>query len=217
MESDGKIKVMIAVDEMILRNGIAATIASENMDVVAQTDSNGNIQKLLEDTHPHVLIISDGFSDTSGPELIKEVKNIYPDVGILVMSPLVNNTAKLKALLDAGATSCLPIYASPKQLIAAIKSIYHGQTAGCFELVKQIISKNATPEITAAQDCPLNRREQQILTLISQGMTNKAIGKQLEISDRTVDSYFRNIFSKLSVSTRTEALYKVIKNDWLDI
>ncbi len=217
MESDAKIKVMIAMHEVLLRNGIAATVTSDNMEVVAQNDGDSDSLDLVTSNHPHVLIMSDGFSDISGPDFIRQVKNIYSDVGILVISPLENNIAGLKALLNAGASSCLPLYATPVQLLAAIKSVYHGQTAGCFEIVKKVIAEKPASAINNNQNCPLNWREHQILELAGHGMTNKIIGRQLAISDRTVDSYFRNIFSKLSVNTRTEALYKALKNNWVEL
>jgi DNA-binding NarL/FixJ family response regulator len=127
------------------------------------------------------------------------------------------------ALLQAGANGYLLKTAEIEELVRAIRTVAAGKSALAPEVtgkvVAQFTSGKSLPDIlTESQDNydGLTDRELDILKLVGQGLSNKQIGKQLFISDRTVQAHLSNIFSKLNVNSRTEAVMHAVRKGWID-
>ena len=94
---------------------------------------------------------------------------------------------------------------------------YCSQAAATLDVLQNIVSEMSKPGNKALVPTSLNPRELEILTLASKGLSNKDIADRLNLSERTVGAHFRSIFGKMSVNSRTEAIYKALRNRWIQI
>lgn len=138
----------------------------------------------------------------------KEVK-----VGILILTAYDDNPY-INAVLQAGANGFILKTASPEEIIKAVKDVYEGKS-----VLDPIIAHRVIKKLTKGQDDylyeSLTDREHEVLGLVAKGFTNKAIGVQLTISDRTVQGHLAHIFSKLQAGSRTEAVMRAVSLSWL--
>ena len=156
-----------------------------------------------------------------GLEATRRIKAECPDVKILILTAH-DDDEYVFALLQAGANGYLMKTADIDELVKAIRTVAEGQSmlapsiAG--KVVAQFSGGKSLPDVLShSQDqySGLTERELGILRLVGKGLSNKQIGKELYISDRTVQAHLSNIFSKLGVSSRTEAVMVAVRNGWI--
>ena len=120
----------------------------------------------------------------------------------------------VNAVLQAGANGFVLKTASPEEIIKAVKDVHEGKSVLDPAIAHRILKK-----LTRGQDDylyePITDREHEVLSLVAKGYTNKAIGVQLSISDRTVQGHIAHIFTKLQASSRTEAVMRAVSLGWL--
>jgi DNA-binding NarL/FixJ family response regulator len=157
----------------------------------------------------------------SGVEATRRIKAEHPDVRVLVLTAH-DDDEYVFALLQAGANGYLLKTAEIEELVRAIRTVAAGQSALAPEVAGKVMAQfssgKSSPDVltdTQAQFDGLTARELSILELVAKGMSNKQIGKQLFISDRTVQAHLSNIFSKLGVNSRTEAVMYAVRKGWL--
>ncbi len=212
-----KIRIVVGIRDYLLRNGICSTIRDAGMTLVGETDNDDTLIELISQHRPDIVVISFTIPDTNRETLIRRIKKMLPTVGILVICPEEEVESSFKSLIVAGAGGCIQENATKEQLIQAIHSVYFGQVAASLKVVQQVLADTSRPGQSDVVPSPLNSRELEILQLAIEGMSNNDIAKQLSISKRTVDTHFSSIFGKLSVRSRTKALYKALKNNWITI
>jgi len=171
--------------------------------------------ELVSQHKPDVVILDFTLLDKKTKKLIKQIKEIVPQVGILLVSRKRQDTSCLTLAITAGASGCILANASQQQLIQAIKSIRCGQLVADLGLAQGLLSGKDLSKKVGFISNPLSQRELNVLRMASEGMTNKAIAEQLSVSKRTVDSYFRSIFGKLATTSRIQAINLALKNSWL--
>jgi DNA-binding NarL/FixJ family response regulator len=134
-------------------------------------------------------------------------------VGVLILTAY-DDDPYVFAVLQAGANGYVLKTASPGEIIQAVRDVHEGKSA-----LDPAITQKVLAQITSQRETPqiehLTEREMEVLTLVAKGYTNKAIGAQLDISDRTVQGHLAKIFTKLNASSRTEAVMRAISFGWL--
>jgi DNA-binding NarL/FixJ family response regulator len=120
-------------------------------------------------------------------------------------------------LLQAGASGYILKTASSEELIQAVRAVYRGESALSPEVTGKVVAQLTTgrPLGARSQEEALTGRELEVLQLAARGLTNRAIGRELGISSRTVQGHLANIYGKLCVSSRTEAVTRALQRGWI--
>ena len=214
------IRVVLADDHAVVREGTRQLLEREDDITVVGEASNGKSAiELVESLQPDVVVMDVRMPDVGGVEATKTIKKRFPKVEILVMSAY-DDDEFVFALLEAGASGYLLKTAPVKDLIKAIHEVAEGQSALDPVVARKVLRQfttGAPRKKTEVSYESLTEREQQVLEWLAEGKTNKEIGEVLIISDRTVQTHLSNIFSKMGVSSRTEAVLTAIRRGWIKV
>jgi len=151
--------------------------------------------------------------EASGIEVTRWIRANQREVGVLILTAY-DDDPYVMAVLQAGANGYVLKTAAPGEIIRAVRDVHAGNSA----LDASIVQKMMTQVASGANPMPvekLTERETEVLEAVAQGYTNKAIGVQLGISDRTVQGHLAHIFDKLQASSRTEAVMRAVSLGWL--
>ena len=216
MSQNPPIRVLLADDHAVVRAGIRQFLEhSGDIEVVAEANDGVEAQALIEQHRPDVAVLDIQMPKASGIEVTRWVRSQYREVGVLVLTAYEDDPYVL-AVLQAGANGYVLKTASPAEIIQAVHDVDAGQSALDPAITQKVMEHMFGQKSAAAQAIePLTERELEVLTLAGKGYTNKAIGAQLGISDRTVQGHLARIFNKLQAESRTEAVMRAVSMGWL--
>jgi DNA-binding NarL/FixJ family response regulator len=208
------IRVLLADDHAVVRAGIRQLLEhSGDIQIVAEASDGEAAQGLIQQHHPDVAVLDIQMPKASGIEVTRWVRANLPDVGVLILTAY-NDDPYVMAVLQAGANGYVLKTASPEELIRAVQDVHEGKSVldGSItqKLMAHMFSGSKTPVVEELTD-----RELEVLSLAAKGYTNKAIGVQLGISDRTVQGHLAHIFGKLQANSRTEAVMRAVSLGWI--
>ncbi len=211
-----KIKVLIADDHSLMRQGLKQILELENdIEVIAQASNGTEAVKLARELQPDVILMDINMPEVSGLQAIKELKERKSPSRIIVLT-IHEDREYLFKTLQMGAEGYVLKDAEPSVLIEAIRTVYKGQnyiqSNMTTELVKEF-NRVTLRDKDKGEKKKLTAREIEVLELIAEGMINKEIAKQLYISEKTVKNHVSNIFKKLNVSDRTQAAIYAFKHN----
>ena len=149
----------------------------------------------------------------TGIDITRWVRANYPKVGILILTAF-DDDPYVMAVLKAGANGYVLKTASPTELIKAVRDVYIGKSVLDPSITQKLLAQLSHPADTLPVE-QLTDREMEVLGLAAKGFTNKAIGVQLGISDRTVQGHLAHIFDKLHAGSRTEAVMRAVSLGWI--
>lgn len=213
-----KIKIVLVDDHQMFRDGVKAVLSDEaNIEIVGEVGNGNDLYKLLETEAVDLIITDISMPEISGIEVTKHVSEKFPDIKILILSMHSNEEFITKAL-SSGANGYLPKDTSMSELLYAINTIYKGDNyfnkTISDTILKSVIDKSKKD---SSNNKSLTNREQEIVTLVVDGLTNKEIADKLCISIRTVDSHKNNLMQKLHLKSSVELVKYAIKNKIVDI
>jgi DNA-binding NarL/FixJ family response regulator len=198
-----KIHILIVDDHPLARFGIRNQLKdTEDFIIIGEAeDGDAALQKVRE-LHPDIIILDLFIPIVSGFEVTKTVRKEFPNTHVLILTAY-EQEEYLQQALEFGAEGYLLKSAQKEELIAAIRTVLKGEKAFS-PLVKEIIVKsflNKRDQVKTSQppSTLLTAREQEILELVSQGLTNQQIAQKLFISSRTIDTHRTNIMHKIGV------------------
>lgn len=195
-------RVLLAEDHKIVRQGTRMYLESMDVEVVGEATNGAEAVRLARELHPDVVVMDIHMPELTGVEATRRIRLDNSDVRVLVLTAY-DDPAYVHALLDAGADGFVLKTAELAQLYQALQDVAVGRSA--FD--EEVLAKAAQHEHYApALVEGLTDRELEMLTYAARGLTNKEIGRMLFISDRTVQGHLQNVYQKLGVSTRTEAV-----------
>lgn len=205
----GKLRLFIICSQLLAREGlILLTQQDEDLQVVGDAaEDEAGIAGVAE-LHPDVVIVADGWGgeECSCADIVKRLNADHPHIPILVISPHVEN-ARVQMALAAGATGYLPLGVDMDELVRVLYTVSGGELTLHPSLLpailQQLEAEPGKPVATTLDD--LTRRELDILSALSHGLTDREIAQRLFISVRTVQSHMAHIYEKLHVHSRTEA------------
>ena len=208
------INIVLADDHVLVRDGIKALLEDEQDIVVIDEASDGReALKVIEKNKPHLLIVDIRMPYLNGIEVVQEIKQRHPDVKTLVLSMHDSEEYVLKSI-QAGADGYLLKGASKEEFLKALHTVASGGKYFAGDISSILIKNlNSNGHIlkspTASVEFNLTKRERQILDLVLEGLSNKEIGEQLDISKRTAEVHRFNLMKKLDVKNLMELANKV--------
>lgn len=211
-----KIRLLLADDHSMVRQGLKQILELENDIVVIAQASNGDeAVKLAKECRPDVILMDINMPGTNGLQAIKELKqekNLYK----VIVLTIHQDREYLFKTIQMGAEGYVLKDAEPAVLVEAIRSVYGGQSYIQANMTKELVrefNRVTLHEKDKSDENSLTSREIEVLELIAEGMINKEIAKQLYISEKTVKNHVSNIFKKLNVSDRTQAAIYAFKHN----
>ena len=217
-----KIRIVLVEDHVLVREGTKDILDRQpDFQVIAEAGDGEEAINLVSELCPDMVIMDIELPKINGIEATKIIKASNPEISILVLTAY-DNDQYIFALLEAGAAGYLLKDASTSELIQSIRAISAGELVLHPIIARKVINHFANHRISRyvnERDIsdPLTKREMEVLKLASKGMTNKKIAKDLFISTRTVQVHLSNIFGKLEVGSRTEAVLLALHKGWLKL
>lgn len=196
------IQVLLAEDHKIVRQGTRMYLESMDVQVVGEATTGAEAILMARELKPDVIIMDIHMPELTGIEATRRIRQENENIRVLVLTAY-DEPAYVHALLDAGADGFILKTAEFSQLYKALQEVAVGRSA--FDTVTLERADQYSQSSSSLVES-LTNREVDVLTYAAQGQTNKQIGKTLFISDRTVQGHLQNIYQKLSVTTRTEAV-----------
>ena len=210
------IRVILADDHAVVRAGIRQFLEqATDIEIVAEADDGQMARSLIAQYQPDVAVLDIQMPQASGIEVTRWLRQHQPQVGILVLTAY-DDDPYVTAVLQAGANGYVLKTAAPAAIIQAVRDVHEGKSALDPIIAKKLIAQLSGPDHLVPSES-LTEREQEVLALAGKGYTNKAIGVQLGISDRTVQGHLARIYGKLDVSSRTEAVMRAVSLGWLPL
>jgi len=212
-----KTRILLADDHHVVRQGIRGLLEREaDFEVIGETDNGLDALRLACEFRPDILILEARMPKLETAEVIKRLKAEYP-VAVLILT-YYNDDDKIIELLIAGADGYLLMTAHIEELVRAIRVVQNGEFI-CDPLVQRRLLKHAATPRPVALDFGehLTIRETEILKLASKGLGNRDIAVYLGLTERTVKGHLVNIFGKMQVGSRTEAVLEALKRGWASL
>jgi NarL family two-component system response regulator LiaR len=197
------IRVIIADDHNVVRKGIRDLLSDEDdIAVVGEARNGQEAVDLATALLPDVVVMDIAMPEMTGVEATRQIRAQSPSVRVLVLTAYEDDPY-IYGLLDAGATGYILKTAESREIVRAVRATAAGQSAIDPAVAPRLIARLRRPP---AGGDTLTERELDVLRRAARGLTNKQIGADLQISDRTVQNHLANIYAKLGVASRTEAV-----------
>ena len=205
MVTSEKITVMLVDDHAIVRNGIRAYLEVQpDMEIIAEAESGTQAVKLAEDLAPDVVLMDLKMPEMDGVEATWRVRQISPRSQIIILTSYHEDSHIFPAI-KAGALSYILKNVDPEELANAVRSAAKGDAILSPKVASRLIGEWRDDRSEGMQDyMQLTDREQEVLALIAEGLSNAEMAVRLVISEKTVKSHVSNILSKLHLADRTQ-------------
>jgi DNA-binding NarL/FixJ family response regulator len=204
------IEVILVDDHAILRDGLKTLIAQESdMTVVGEATGSRQLQGMLTKVNPTVIMMDINMPEMNGIDLTKWVKSNYPNIKIMILT-MYKNDEYFMAAIREGADGYLLKDSPSEDVIAALRTISRGESVIPAVMTKKLLSLHHAEN--KAEDNLLTSREMEVLLKLVEGLSNKEIADRLFISDKTVKIHVSNIFKKLDVKSRSQAIIYAVQN-----
>ena len=212
--STAEIRVILADDHAVVRKGIRQFLTEPgDIDVLAEASDGEEAIQLIDQLRPDVAVLDIQMPKRSGIDVCRHVRAQHWPIGLLVLTAYDDDPYVL-AVLQAGANGYVLKTADADDIIQAVRDVHEGKSVLDPSIARKLMTQLSGPLADRPIES-LTPREMDVLKLAAHGYTNKAIGAQLSVSDRTVQGHLANIFSKLHVTTRTEAVMRAVALGWL--
>lgn len=211
MTTKETIKVLIADDHAIVREGLKQILADTKDIIVAGDAENGNDAiKLTRKTGCDVLLLDISMPDRSGIEILKQLKNEFPKLAVLMLSMHREDQYAIRSL-KAGAAGYLNKQSAPAELVNAIRQVAAGK-----KYISPALAQELANQINDDREIPLHEtlsdREYQTLTMIASGKTVSDIATELALSVKTISMYRSRLLQKMKLRHNAELTHYAIKN-----
>jgi DNA-binding NarL/FixJ family response regulator len=203
------LRVILADDHAVVRAGIRQFIEHDpGLQVIAEAGNGQEACRLIDKLRPDVAVLDIQMPTMSGIEAVRWVRSQQIQVGLLILTAY-DDDPYVQAVLRAGANGYVLKTSTPEEIIQAVHDVYDGKMVLDAALTQRFVNKMIGTQEPSLMEA-LTDRELEIITLAGKGLTNKAIGVQLGISDRTVQNHLAHIFGKLQAASRTEAVMRAV-------
>jgi DNA-binding NarL/FixJ family response regulator len=193
-----KLRVLLADDHPLMIAAVRSALESEkDFEIVGEATSGSQVMPLVSSARPDVVLIDLRLPEIDGLTCLERISAKHPTVRVVLFSG-VDDRAQIAVALERGACAYLVKSIHPGDLAAVIRQA----VAGSFFCAAGLDTVAAR---SGAHDAGLSGREAEILCSVARGLSNRAIAKELWLSDQTVKFHLHNIYRKLNVANRTEA------------
>lgn len=210
------IRVILADDHQVVRHGIQQILVKAGIEVIAEAENGEQALRVILEYRPDVAVLDIQMPDFSGIEVARRVRAQGLPVGLLILTAF-DDDPFIMAALEAGVNGFVLKTADMEEIVEAVRAVHEGKSVMDPEIIPKLMRAVVASHKPQSSYEPLSERELEVLRAAARGLTNKAIGVLLNISDRTVQGHFRHIFEKLAVASRTEAVVKASQLDLLQL
>lgn len=214
-EPGSRIRVLIVDDHPLFRAGIRERleVGDDPIVVVGEAEDGRQAYELVGSLQPQVVLIDISMPGMNGIEATRIIHADFPDVSIIILS-VHDDDQYVHAALDAGASGYLLKTIEAAELRGFIVGVARGESALSPAIARKVLTLLSATHTDTKR---LSERERQVLEAAARGSANKTIAKELSMSTRTVEAHMRNIFDKLGVSSRTEAVTQAVRHQWIQL
>ena len=211
MSDSKRIRVLIVDDHIVVRSGLSAFMhALDDMQLIGEASNGAEALQKVGELQPDVVLMDIMMPEMDGVEATQRIRQQYPKTQIVALTSFKDDDL-VQRVVKAGAIGYLLKNATASELAGAVRSAYVGQPALSPEATQSLIrmsrGTNQTPDAKS-----LTAREKEVLSLLVQGLSNTEIAEKLVISPSTAKFHVSSLFSKLGVTSRTEAVALAIKH-----
>lgn len=200
------VRVVVVDDHPVFRLGMVALLKSlDGIDVVAEAGSVAEAVAAVVETNPDVVVLDLQLPDGSGITATRQILSERPGVGVLIVTMFADDDAVF-AVMRAGARGYLVKGAGQDEVERAVRAVGHGEV-----ILGPPIAQRAAglfARSTRGTFDALTEREHEVLDLLARGLDNHAIGRRLDVNEKTVRNHVSSVFSKLQVPDRAQAIVK---------
>lgn len=215
-----KIKILIADDHIVLRQGTRNLLEQEtDLEVVGEANNGEEAVELAIDLKPDLVLMDIAMPNMDGIEATKQIKIECPEINVLILSAY-DDDQFIFSLLQAGAAGYLLKSVHSRELINVIRAVHHGESVLHPSIARKVLDRfmpGSGRPMEVQQKGDLSQRDIEFVKLMTRGLTNKEIAREMNISLRTVQGQLRQIFKKLGVGSRTEAVVYALKKELVNL
>jgi DNA-binding NarL/FixJ family response regulator len=219
-DSVEKISILLADDHAVVREGTKELLEREtDLEVVAEASDGRSAVQMAIRQRPDVVVMDFAMPELNGIEATRQIKAIAPGVAVLVLTAY-DSDQYIFGFLEAGAAGYLLKDVHIDEVIKAIRAVHAGESVLHPAIARRVIDRFVLPgERRAEPDAldDLTQREMDVLKLAAKGMSNREIAQELVISVRTVQTHLNNVFNKVGVGSRTEAVIHALRKGWITL
>ena len=198
------VKLLIADDHEVIRTGLVALLAGSDIEVVGQAASGKDVLKLAEQLKPEVILLDIRMPDSDGLATLEKLRAKVPESKVVMLSTYDNPTYVARSVA-LGAADYVLKGSTREALIETIMTAAAGESPSRSGELRRVAGAMKIRQVLDDDEVPLTQRETQVLRHVALGLSNKEIGRSLEISVETVKEHVQNILRKIAVSDRTQA------------
>ncbi len=205
MSDDAPIRVFLLDDHEVVRQGLKALLeAAGGIEVVGESGSAVEATSRIPATKPHVAVLDARLPDGSGIEVCRSVRAVDPSIQALILTSYDDDEALFAAIM-AGAAGYVLKEIRGTDLVRAVRQVAAGNSLIDPALTARVLDRVRNPPETAPELSSLTDQELKILGHIAEGLTNRQIGEEMFLAEKTVKNYVSSILAKLGLERRTQA------------
>ena len=200
-------RILIVDDHEIVRNGLTLLFnRQKGFDIVGEAGSVSEAVRVAAATSPDIVIMDVRLPDGTGVEACREIRSANPETKVVMLTSYSDDKALFDSIM-AGASAYFLKQVESKALVAAVKQVANGESLLDPAVTQRVLNKVKVliSDPSADKQSGPSPREQQVLALIAEGKTNREIGQEMYLSEKTVKNYVSNILDKFNLSRRSEA------------
>jgi two-component system, NarL family, response regulator LiaR len=209
-----KIRVLLVDDHEVVRHGFKYFIdVIKDLELVGEASNGQEAVELVRQLRPDIVLMDMVMPKMTGVEATKAIKAAYPETKVIALTSFTDDENLVHAALAAGASGYFFKNVGVDELSNAVHRIYKGEIALTPEATQLLVKATITPQ---QPEIEFTEREKDIIRLMIEGLNNREIGEKLYISRATAKFHVSSILSKLSVSSRTEAVAVIVQNHLIE-
>jgi len=208
----GAARVFLVDDHEIVRQGVASLLTSAGgIEVVGEAGTVEQARARIAATLPDLAVLDVRLPDGSGIDLCRDILSTYPEMRCLILTAYDDDEA-LAAAVVAGASGYVLKNVRGSGLVDAVRAVAAGGSLIQPALARQVVSALQARVPVNSPLAVLNERERSVVALIAEGLTNRQIGVELSLAEKTVKNYVSSVLSKLGLQRRTQAVVLHLEN-----
>ena len=205
MSDDGPIRVYLLDDHEVVRQGLKALLeGAGGIEVVGESGSAAEATSRIPACKPHVAVLDARLPDGSGIEVCRSVRSVDDSIQALILTSYDDDEALFAAIM-AGAAGYVLKEIRGSDLVDGIRRVAAGQSLIDPALTAKVLERVRKGPSVAPELADLTEQERKLLALIAEGLTNRQIGEQMFLAEKTVKNYVSSILAKLGLERRTQA------------
>jgi DNA-binding NarL/FixJ family response regulator len=215
MEKNGLIRVLLADDHTMFRQGLKEMLATDgNIEVVGEAENGEEALKLTRETLPDVLVLDVDMPVMGAREVLGRLIEISPAPRVVVVT-MYDDPRVVRELLGLGANAYLVKSASLEELLSAVRAVAESPEEPHDGNVVLVLPRETLEKVESGTEERLSPRELEILLLVARGLSNRQVANVLKLSESTIKRHLANLYLKMDVGSRSEATRKALSKDWI--